>query len=172
MKSIVSFPKGTFAPLGVSILLTVVGLACCYLAVTQLWVLGFIGALMLTVAITLSGIEFDTDKKMYRDYTRFLFFKFGKWQSYQAFPYVALQAVTLAQRNTKLPGVALSTGEQQHQSTKIILLNPTHTQKIFVMYSNSANKTELVLGQLVNVLKLTRVEYQPPIGASRLKRKR
>lgn len=146
------------------------GLALTTQLVTPLWLIGIFGIIMLITASCFTGIEFDIEKKLYREYYRFIFLKLGKWQSYEEFKFVSLQGVTLAS-SASLPNIPVNMGTHYEQTAKIILLNQTHTKKLFVLYSKKTQKTKDVIKTLTEKLELPFAKYEPPVRQARLRRK-
>jgi hypothetical protein len=165
----VSYYRGTLAPLGVTMLLFVFGIVLTIQLFTALWMIGIFGVIMLLTALCFTGIEFNTEDKLYRVYYRLLFFKFGKWQSYEDFKFISLQGVTLSS-SASLQYIPVNMGTHYEQTAKIILLNQTHTKKLFVLYSKKPQKTKATVEDLITQLNLPFAKYSPPMSQARLKR--
>jgi hypothetical protein len=138
---------------------------------TKFWLIGIFGVMMLALVLCFTGIEFDPAKKLYREYYRILFFKFGKWQSYEAYKFVSIQGVIL-RRNSDLPDKAAPVGSNDKQSVKIMLLNEQHNKKLLVLYSDKPNETNELLKQLTTHLQLPFAKYSPPLSESTLRRRK
>ena len=153
------------------IMLVAFGTALTTQLFTPLWLIGVFGIIMLVTAFCLTGIEFDVEKKMFREYYRFVFFKLGKWQSYEEFKFVSLQGVTLAS-NASLPNIPVNMGTHYEQTAKIMLLNELHNKKLFILYSKKPDKTKAIVEQLTSKLGLPFAKYNPPVSQTRLRRKK
>lgn len=164
-------PRGPLAPWGVMIVGGLVGLALATRLFTHFWLIGIFGVLILALVCCFSGIEFDSEKKQFREYYRMLFFKLGKWQSYQEYAYISVQAVIL-KRNTDLPDKAAPAASNPKYSTKIMLLNEQHHRKLLVTYSKNAERTNQMIRELQSHLHLPFVKYNPPVSEATLRRKR
>lgn len=159
-----SLSRGSLAPLGVTIMLLVFGVALTTQLFTPLWIIGIFGVVMLLTAFCFTGIEFNTEKHLYREYYCFLFLlKLGKWHSYKEFKFVSLQGVTLAS-TASLPNIPVNMGTNYEQSAKIILLNELHNKKLFIIYSKKPQKTKAIIEQLISILGLPFAKYNPPIS--------
>lgn len=163
-------PRGPLAPLGVMIGGGLFGVALATRLFTHFWLIGIFGVLILCIAFCFTGIEFDTQKRMYREYYRLLFFKFGKWQSYAVYTCVSLQGVILT-GTTDLPQLPF-TGKRNKQTAKIMLLNEQHNKKLLVLYSKNPEQINSILKELTLGLKLPFAKYNPPVSEATLRRKR
>jgi hypothetical protein len=163
-------PRGPLTPLGVMISGGLFGVGLATQLFTHLWLIGVFGVLMLAITFCFTGIEFDTEKKLYREYYRLLFFKLGNWQSYQEYKYVSVQGVILT-GTTDLPQMPF-TGKRNDQTAKIMLLNEQHNKKLLVMYSKKPEKVNDIIKELTVNLKLPFAKYNPPISEATLRRKR
>lgn len=163
-------PRGPLAPLGVMIASGLFGVGLSTQLFTHLWLIGIFGVLMLAIAFCFTGIEFDTEKKLYREYYRFLFFKLGKWQSYELYTYVSIQGVILT-GTTDLPQMPF-TGKRHNQTAKIMLLNEQHNKKLLILYSKQPERVNAIVKELTLNLKLPFAKYSPPISEATLRRKR
>ncbi len=163
-------PRGPLAPLGVMIAGGLFGVGLSTQLFTHLWLIGIFGLLMLAIAFCFTGIEFDPDKKVYREYYRLLFFKFGKWESYELYAYVSIQGVILS-GTTDLPQMPF-TGKRNNQTAKIMLLNEQHNKKLLVLYSKDPDEINSILKELTIHLKLPFAKYNPPVSEATLRRKR
>ena len=171
MKNILTISRGSLAPVGVMIMLVAFGTALVTQLFTPLWLIGVFGIIMLLTALCFTGIEFDIEEKIYREYYRFLFLKLGKWQSYEEFKFVSLHGVTLASTKS-LPNIPVNMGTHYEQTAKIILLNELHNKKLFVIYSKNPEKTKTIIKNLTSKLELPFARYNPPISQTRLKARR
>lgn len=138
---------------------------------TGLWLIGIFGLLLLAIAFCFTGIEFDVEKKLYREYYRMLLFKFGKWQSYEAYKYISIQGVMLSS-NTDLPQMPFATGGNKKQTAKLMLLNEQHNKKLLVIYSKDSAKINHIIKELSEKLQLPFAKYNPPVSEATLRRKR
>lgn len=163
-------PRGPLAPLGVMIASGLFGVGLSTQLFTHLWLIGIFGLLMLAIAFCFTGIEFDTEKKLYREYYRLLFFKFGKWESYKLYTSVSIQGVMLA-GTTDLPQMPF-TGNRNTQTAKVMLLNEQHNKKLLVLYSKNPEHINSLLKELTSQLKLPFARYNPPLSEATLRRKR
>lgn len=163
-------PRGPLAPLGVMIAGGLFGVTLATRLFTHFWLIGIFGVLILCIAFCFTGIEFDPEKKLYREYYRLLFFKLGKWQSYQDYKYVSIQGVILT-GTTDLPQLPF-TGKRNNQSAKIMLLNEQHNKKLLVLYSKKPEEINAILKELTLHLKLPFAKYNPPVSEATLRRKR
>lgn len=163
-------PRGPLTPLGVMIFGGLFGFGLATQLFTHFWLIGIFGVLILAIVFCFTGIEFDVEKKRYREYYRLLFFKLGKWQSYQDYKYVSVQGVMLT-GTTDLPQMPF-TGKRNNQSAKIMLLNEQHNKKLLVIYSKKPDTVNSILKELTIHLKLPFAKYNPPISEATLRRKR
>ncbi len=163
-------PRGSLTPLGVMIFGGLFGFALATRLFTEFWLIGVFGVLILSVAFCFTGIEFNLEKQLYREYYRLLFFKFGKWQSYKEYTYVSVQGVMLT-GTTDLPQMPF-TGKRNNQSVKIMLLNEQHNKKLLVIYSKKPEQINSILKELTLGLKLPFAKYNPPVSEATLRRKR
>lgn len=163
-------PRGSLTPLGVMIFSGLFGFALATRLFTEFWLIGVFGVLILCVAFCFTGIEFNLEKQLYREYYRLLFFKFGKWQSYKEYTYVSVQGVMLT-GTIDLPQMPF-TGKRNNQSVKIMLLNEQHNKKLLVIYSKKPEQINSILKELTLGLKLPFAKYNPPVSEATLRRKR
>lgn len=171
MNNNLSYTRGTLTGNGITILLTAFGLVLFTKIFTSFWIIGLFGILMLGVAFCFTGIEFNIEKKTYREFYKVLFFKFGKWQSYEDFKFVSLHGVTLSSAMS-LPNVPVEIGTYSEQTAKIILLNQTHLKKLFIIYSKEPQETKKIVDELINRLELSFAKFSPPTSQTRLRRKK
>ncbi|MCE3228982.1 MAG: hypothetical protein K0S32_3533 [Bacteroidetes bacterium] len=163
-----SYSRGTLTGTGASVLLGVFGIALITQIITPLWIIGLFGILMLTVAFCITGIEFNPTEKVYREYYQIIFLRFGKWLSYDDFKFVSVHGITL-KSTYSMVRIPTDIGTEVWQTGKIILLNKTHTKKLFIVYSEDATKTKRIIDELSDSLEMEIVKFNPPKSQRRKK---
>ncbi len=160
--------RGTFVSIGTSILFGIIGFAFSTQLFGGLWIIGIFGVIMLLIAISSTGIEFNLQNKEYREYYTLLFVKFGKWKSYTDYNSLSYHGVTL--RKTISTRSRASVDLNAVTQTKVFLINEGQNKKLFIKYTVTPQETEALIEKLSAKLDLPIVKYSPPVSQTRLRR--
>jgi hypothetical protein len=77
-----------------------------------------------------SGVQIDYTNELYREYTTFLFMKFGKWKPLNYFPYVSVLRANKSNKASDITGLNKTVSTQENLG--VYLLNKTHRKRLLV----------------------------------------
>ena len=86
----------------------------------------FIAGSMLSTSM--SGVQFDFTNDLYREYTTFLFMKFGKWKPLNYYPYVSVMKANKSNGASDITGLNRTVDTKENLG--VYLLNETHRKKM------------------------------------------
>lgn len=160
--------RGTFTSNGTSVLLGIFGVAFSTQLFGDLWIIGIFGVIMILIAISSTGIEFNLRSKQYREYYTLFFIKFGKWKSCTEYNSVSYHGVTLRKTISNRAGTSVDLNA--YSQTKVFLINETQSKKLFIKYTETPQETQALIEKLSAKLDLPIVKFSPPVSQTRLRR--
>jgi len=116
------------------------------------------------------GVILDPTQGRLKDYGRYFWITFGKWQDLGEFPFLTALAKNMVARTTSRPmNTAVTHSEQV---IDLCLLNQNHRKKIIVKRLPKSADFKTEAGKLAAFLNVEYVDYNPVISqASRARRR-
>ena len=142
----ISISKGLFRSVFNAVVFFILGVISLYFSIGGFVILYPFALALLVMSVCFTGFDFKTDLKKYREYYTIFGFKIGRWKSYEEYCFITYHAVILSQpiienpapnSNSSLSGFHGDTIDYEYKSFKLLLLNKTHTKKIFIKYTMS-----------------------------------
>lgn len=114
-------------------------------------------------ALSKNGIQIVSDRKVYRTYTNILGMKFGKWQSWEKYPYLSILKRSISTVAFSRANIATTTSENTYYD--IFLLTANHRGKFMIQRSTDKETAKAAALDLASKLNVEYVTYSPTISA-------
>jgi hypothetical protein len=111
------------------------------------------------IVFSTKGVLIDQESRKFKEYNKFFFIKFGKWQSLEPFPHITVLEIT--EKRSFNSHTTLRTAATRQMVYRVTLLSQNHYQKILLLQLKDKVEAHAETEKLADLLELEKVIFSP-----------